>query len=186
MSHSSTDFFNNSPGSLIIGYHGCPKDIIEEVIHNRKPLKPSKNDYDWLGNGIYFWENDPERALEWARETCKRKGGEPGVVGAVINLGNCLDFTSRKALKLLKITYKQLIDRKLPENEGVFKRRDNYLIKYLKEIQQKNGISYDSVRSVFIEGEPICPGSTFRDKNHIQIAVINPACIKAYFIPKGY
>ncbi len=29
-------------------------------------MNSSKNDYDWLGLGMYFWENNYDRTLEWA------------------------------------------------------------------------------------------------------------------------
>lgn len=37
--------------NLIIGFHGCNKKTYEKVIINNKPLEPSLNTYDWLGNG---------------------------------------------------------------------------------------------------------------------------------------
>ena len=54
------------------------------------------------------------------------------------------------------------------------------LAKPLKE----EGIYFDSVRAAFLEGEPLYPGSMFRKQNHIQIAVINPNCIKGIFLPR--
>ncbi len=36
-------------------------------------FKPSDNDYDWLGPGIYFWESNWARGLEFASEQMKRK-----------------------------------------------------------------------------------------------------------------
>lgn len=36
----------------------------------------------------------------------------------------------------------------------------------------------------FWEGAPTYPTSGFREKNHIQISVLNPNCIKGYFIPR--
>ena len=53
--------------SLLIGFHGCDESTRDEVI-NGGNLNPSLNSYDWLGNGIYFWEADPQRALEWAEQ----------------------------------------------------------------------------------------------------------------------
>ena len=35
----------------------------------------------------------------------------------------------------------------------------------------------------FIEGEPVYQDAGFREKNHIQLCVRNPACIKGYFRP---
>ena len=38
-----------------------------EVYYEFAPLSvKSKGDFDWLGAGIYFWENDPKRARETA------------------------------------------------------------------------------------------------------------------------
>ena len=42
---------------------------------------------------------------------------------------------------------------------------------------------YDSVYGVFEEeGDlPVYPGAGFKRKTHVQIAVVNPACIAGYF-----
>lgn len=54
---------------LILGFHGCDKSIRDKVINESGfMLKKSENDYDWLGHGIYFWENNHERALHFAEE----------------------------------------------------------------------------------------------------------------------
>ncbi|TSA32147.1 MAG: hypothetical protein D4R64_16610 [Porphyromonadaceae bacterium] len=42
-----------------------------------------------------------------------------------------------------------------------------------------------SVRGVFFEGKELYPNSGFREKNHIQICVRNPNCIKGYFLPRN-
>ena len=43
---------------------------------------------------------------------------------------------------------------------------------------------YDSVKGVFFEGAEIYPGAGFREKDHIQICIKNPNCIKGYFLPR--
>lgn len=54
---------------LILGFHGCDKSIRDRVVNESGfMLKKSENDYDWLGHGIYFWENHHERALHFAEE----------------------------------------------------------------------------------------------------------------------
>lgn len=67
--------------NLVLGFHGCHKDVFDSVVKGGQHLKRSENEYDWLGNGIYFWENSPERALDWAKSRYK---DEACVVGAVI------------------------------------------------------------------------------------------------------
>ena len=36
----------------------------------------------------------------------------------------------------------------------------------------------------FWEGADLYPGAGFKEKNHIQIAIINPNCIKGFFLPR--
>ena len=63
--------YSNVP-NLIIGFHGCDRSTYENVLYKHERLRASHNSYDWLGNGIYFWENSLDRAEEWAISYCKR------------------------------------------------------------------------------------------------------------------
>src|ERR1700722_2072892 len=71
--------------SFVLGFHGCDLKVARKVVSERKHIKFSENQYDWLGWGMYFWENSPDRALEWANEL-KQQGRIkiPAVIGAVI------------------------------------------------------------------------------------------------------
>ena len=76
--------------NLVIGFHGCDKSVIDAVVAGKTELLASTNDYDWLGNGIYFWGNNEERTWQWADDSAKRKSSlvkEPAVIGAIIDLG---------------------------------------------------------------------------------------------------
>jgi len=42
----------------------------------------------------------------------------------------------------------------------------------------------DSVRGMFPEGGELYSGAGFRDKNHIQLCIVNPNCIIGYFEPR--
>ena len=73
--------------NLVIGFHGCDQSVVEAVLAGKTELLASTNDYDWLGNGIYFWENNEERAWQWAKDLAKRRNSqikEPAVVGAPV------------------------------------------------------------------------------------------------------
>ena len=183
--------------SLTIGFHGCDISIYNEVIKNNQRLNSSDNDYDWLGHGVYFWENNLKRAYEFASE--KKSRGEIkeiAVIGAVLDLGYCLDFINSDYIKLLKVGYKLLeadsinagID--LPKNElvkngvSLIRNLDCAVIQRIHQWNVENNYkSYDSVRGVFFEGNEIYPTSGFREKNHIQICIRNINCIKGYFSP---
>jgi hypothetical protein len=62
--------YSTKPG-LVIGFHGCDSSVRTAIVLNKTSLIPSKNDYDWLGNGIYFWENNRLRAKQFADDLQK-------------------------------------------------------------------------------------------------------------------
>jgi hypothetical protein len=186
---------------LVLAFHGCDIRVRDNVIAGLEQLKKSTNSYDWLGNGIYFWENSPARALDFAEDLKKygnkrtRKIDTPSVLGAIIDLKHCLDLTEFKNLQILKRGYETLSEMLepeglMPENKNVGKSAD-LLMRHLdcaviETIHGNNnpGNRYDSVRGMFIEGEYPYPNAGFREKNHVQICIRNPNCIKGYFLPR--
>jgi len=100
--------------AFVLGYHGCDRKVGEEVISGRKKLRSSENDYDWLGSGIYFWENNPARALAWATTAsqdsriAQARITEPFVVGAIIDLGNCLDLLETESIRIVASAHQRL------------------------------------------------------------------------------
>src|SRR3954452_1098491 len=61
--------------SFVLGFHGCDKEVGERILCGEEPhLKHSEQKYDWLGHGIYFWEGNPSRAMDWA--TQRKKEGK--------------------------------------------------------------------------------------------------------------
>ena len=187
----------DTPPALIYGFHGCDRAVADRVLAGAEGLLPSENEYDWLGPGIYFWENDPQRALEFAEQAAARssrasrgKIKDPAVIGAVINLGQCLNLLSAKHVEELKGAY--AISRANPKvaaltnDEKHFGARylDCAVVQTLHEYRRESGLRpYDSVRSVFWEGEPIYVSAGIHDRNHIQVCVCDVACIKGYFRP---
>lgn len=190
----------STKSGLIIGFHGCDKSVCDSIIRNDAKLEPSHNDYDWLGSGVYFWENNYERALQFAEEQSKRKPElikEPAVIGAVLDLGYCLDLVDSKNLQIVKMGYELLVKStsvsELPTNTSPLKGSDDLLVRNLdcavfRVIHQVNTDTkkkhFDSIRGVFWEGEELYPNAGFKAKNHIQICICNPNCIKGLFHPR--
>jgi hypothetical protein len=73
-------------GSAIIttvGYHATSAAVARVTLEEAR-FRQSRNPYDWLGDGAYFWEAAPERAWEWAHRPRVQTRLGPGVaVGAV-------------------------------------------------------------------------------------------------------
>jgi len=190
---------------LVLGFHGCDESLRDEVVAKKGIIiTQSQNDYDWLGNGAYFWENNYERALQFAIELKanpikgKEKISKPSVVGAVIDLGYCFDLLDSEYLNLLKIGYDLLektyteyglvIPKNKNTNSGIdllLRHLDCAVIQTIHQFNSENKKqAFDSVRGVFFEGNDLYPNAGFKEKNHIQIAIRNPNCIKGYFIPR--
>lgn len=172
---------------IVLGYHGCEPEFAAALIAGEVGIdrwEPSRNVYDWLGEGIYFWEHAPTRAKQW---------GKGGVVGAVLVLGNCLDLTDTTYMPALRTTFDNLRQtylgegRVLPQNKGKRRSLDclviNALVERAKTIE--GSIPLQSVRCPFMEGDPAFPGSAILQESHIQIAVRDRACIAGVFRPRA-
>ena len=188
---------HNLSTSFILGYHGCDRETGERLLSN-EAFQPSENDYDWLGSGIYFWEANPDRALEWAHERAERilkKEGrevEPFVVGAVIDPGFCLDLISSNGIHAIEAAYASFQSvvaasgAQIPENVGGtdlrLRKLDCAVINFLHLARESAGEQpFDTVRGVFTEGEHVYANSGFRRKTHIQICVRNQTNIHGVF-----
>lgn len=183
--------------SYVFGFHGCDKSIAEKVLNGECDLTASTNDYDWLGHGIYFWEGNPTRAEQWAKERMAMPNSsieEPAVVGAIIDLGFCFSLSQADHIEMLEQAFYttefaySFSEEELPKNSGgsdrFLRRLDCEVIQTLHtEREYAEMTEFDSVRGIFQEGEPIYPDASFKKGNHIQICVRNRDCIKGYFRP---
>lgn len=177
---------------FVLGYHGCDRAVGERLLAGTS-FQPSENDYDWLGPGVYFWEANPRRGLDFARETMTRRAARvrtPFVVGAVVDLGRCLDLTTVFGIAAVQRGFESLKRSHaesgvpLPRNspDRLLRRLDCAVIQRVHSIFAEAGLPpFDTVRGVFTEGGPAYDGAGFEEKTHIQIAVRNPECIKGVF-----
>jgi hypothetical protein len=196
--------------AFVLGYHGCDRAIGEKAFGGSIELVQSDRDYDWLGPGVYFRESDPLRAREWAEQrAAERPGLEPYVIGAAIDLENCLDLTTRDDIELLRDAYEGLqrslaaegrplpLDRNIRRDrtqDKLLRNLDCAVIRYLHDsIEEQIAAGsadgalerFDTVRGLFREGEPVYPGSGFYERTHAQIAVRSLNGIKGVFVPRA-
>lgn len=187
--------------AFVLGYHGCDRAVAERVLSGSDHLRVSANDYDWLGSGIYFLENSANRALEWARaaianpKMSSARVNEPSVVGAIIDLGNCLDLLAAESIRIVGRAHESLTEMyreagaELPENrevngKPVLRHLDCAVINYVHVLRDEAGHTpFDSVRAAFFEGERLYPNAGFQRQTHIQICVRDPRSIIGYFRP---
>jgi hypothetical protein len=180
----------------VLGFHGCDKEVGLNVINGRMRLKGSNNIWDWLGEGIYFWEQNPLRALEYAIESSTKKQFNkipirtPFVVGAIIELGNCLNLIEPESLAILKEAYFGLseiyqdAEEIMLQNENDNRRLDSAVFRHLHKSRADTlSPPFDSIRCAFNEGDPIYPGANFTKRLHMEISVLNHDMIYGYYLP---
>lgn len=179
--------------SFVLGFHGCDRNVAEALLAGND-FESSKNDYDWLGHGVYFWEANPKRGLDFAHQMMElgKPIDKPAVVGAVIDLGFCLDLTTTAGTQMLQITYEALANaaetsgNRLPRNskdhDMLRRNLDCAVINSLHEMRKQTGERrFDTVKGVFVEGNRIYDGAGLFEKTHIQICVRSQDMIKGVF-----
>jgi hypothetical protein len=190
--------YSSRPG-LLIGFHGCEESVRDDIVAGKTMLKASQNGYDWLGAGLYFWEDNYMRAMDFAiHPPGKRKINHPAVLGAVLDLQHCLNLMNMECILMVKNSFDNLkgsfnlVNKHLPANKTTGNSKDLLLreldcavIEYLHLDRKLNKEKpFDSVRGLFVEGQPVYQGAGFNDKNHVQICIRNPNCIKGFFVPR--
>ena len=183
--------------SYVIGYHGCERAVGLAAVNGDTPLIAQDRAYHWLGAGIYFWENDPHRALEWAQEKASRNElKDPFVIGAILDLGNCLDLQVRENTPILRSAYDDLValtergGKPLPKNRKAPRdRRNDKVMRFLdcaviNHLHRMTDDRFDTVRGLFIEGDSVYPDGEIFNKTHVEIAVRKYDCIIGLYLPR--
>ena len=180
--------------SLVLGYHGCDQAVAQKIVAGQASQLPSVNEYDWLGNGLYFWEDSQARALRWAQDDTSGKIKKPAVLGVITDLGNCLNLIDAEHLDLVRAAHTAYVELckisglKPAQNKGP-DLRARYLDKAVFETlhklrEQEKKPAFDSVRAFFVEGAPLYESAGLHSLDHIQICVRHPKNIVGYFLPR--
>jgi hypothetical protein len=171
----------------LVGYHGTNIESARQILQTG--FTPSRNKYDWLGKGVYFWQDAPYRAWHWAGEYCKNKGGDPAVIRSLVKIRrdefmDLLDYSQHPNwANRLGRTHEYLQQRTrsvLPPNKRAigYHALDRLVVDTLiEDILKPVNINILAVRACFQEGEEIYQGSAIYNKSHIQVAVRDTSSI---------
>lgn len=188
-------------GQLVVAYHGCDRATEEALISGElSQLTPSDNPYDWLGPGVYFFQDDWRRALMFAQASAERPSRRltrrpiknPAVVGAVLRLSVVLDVSTQDGIDAFRAAYQSLkaSEIKLKQNRAssaedtdiIVRALDRQVFKFLHQMYEDQGLPpLDAVRGAFPQGEAVAPTSAIFANSHVQIALRNPDCVLGYF-----
>lgn len=165
---------------IVFGYHGTSAEAARRILTSG--YIPSERAWDWLGDGVYFWQDAPFRAWEWARQ---RHPEQPAVVRSVLELRDCMDLLDTFWYPALAVIYTEYVahhlasGKPLPRQSSASKnrRRDRDVFNQAVMDLQQQGIPIRVVRGAFQEGNPIYPESGIHDRSHVQIAVRDASLI---------
>ncbi|HKI18694.1 MAG TPA: hypothetical protein VKA15_12485 [Isosphaeraceae bacterium] len=174
----------------VSGFHATSIQVADMLLREQTTWEASNNEYDWLGTGIYFWQDDPGRAWEWtAQRHWPHLALDTAVIEVEVELDECLDLIGPTYMELLAQAHRQLeavyasrgtaMPENMPDGRHFL---DHAVVNQVAE----NWWKVDTVRGLFIEGAPAYPGASFYSLQHIQIAVRNPERISIRrLVPRG-
>jgi len=199
-------------GRLLVAYHGCDITTRDDLVTGKLAhLDHSKNPYDWLGPGAYFFEGDTERALMFAKAShdnpakmyTARAIGTPAVVGVILRVQRWLDMTTQEGINEFTLAYPALLDglaktgSPVPKNavaseddiDVILRKLDNAVFTFIHDIRDNDNPPpppfFQAVRGAFYQGAEVAPMSGFRVGTDVQIALRDNSCVEGWFLPKG-
>lgn len=196
-----------TPGAIVLAYHACDVTVRDGLVKGQLAgLTPSRGDYDWLGDGAYFFENDPTRAWHFAQEAhehperlySRRPVATPAVVGAILCVHSWLDLSTQIGLANYLSAHESLEEsqrvqgKPMPVNGPAFdgdttilwRKLDCAVLNYLHRMRAEDGLpEIQAVRGAFYQGATVAGTSEFRTYTHVQIALRDPSCVVGWFLP---
>jgi hypothetical protein len=188
--------------TTVVGFHGTVRSSAE-ILLTPQPFKVRTNGYDWLGTGVYFWQESALRAKVWARSIATLSD-EPVVLAADLDLSECLDLFDLKDYNSLRRMYPRFLELEgstspLAQAGLVVQRgrqyttddsssdpltrmpirnfRDCAFLDWAVEKFSSAGRRITSIRSAFVSGNALFEESFLFDWSHSQIAVLEPVSV---------
>lgn len=168
---------------VVTGYHGTSKTAAQRIL--TEGFVPSVNEWDWLGHGIYFWQDAPVRAYRWAEERLAGTTEVAVVVAARIRLDGFFDLLDQRGMKTLRglATKFQNHSGRLSNARGA-NRLDCAVFNFTTRVLSLLGVKVDGYRAACVEGNRLTPGSPIYDLSHVQLVVIShKAILKSWMVP---
>lgn len=135
----------------VIGSHGTSYAAASAIAQGG--FVASRNSYDWLGDGIYFFQDGATRAKQWALD--HHRDAAWAVVDAESDLGGCMDFLDPEWVRLLPEAHDFVVEHSrraglpLPVQQGGLHGMDREVINYMVGYLAQQGQPIRSVRGAF-------------------------------------
>ena len=164
-------------------------------------LSMSRNPYDWLGDGIYLFEDDWRHAVYFAqrardnpaRAYTRRPIRQHAVIGVALRIRLWLDMCTQEGIHEYVDAHTDLqnsgtslrVNRRSQDDDPdlILRPMDRQIINHIHALRRSRGQpSYDAVRSHFVQGSPLLETAGFKRDTHVQLALRNQDCVLGYFM----
>lgn len=162
---------------MVKAYHAGNTDNIERFVKGHSYLDKSYHKNNWLGAGVYFWENDSRRAENWQID--KEKGSILECEIDTDNLLNLLEDSDETThfFKQAKST-SSIIGSNIINNRSA--QRFEHDCKIFNLLRGNLEEDFSGIRMAFHLGESVSKDGNLYTGQHIQIclwdlsAILNP------------
>jgi hypothetical protein len=169
----------------IVGFHGTTEEVALQIVRQAYPISRHRT-ADWLGDGLYCWQDAPWRALWWAERRARHEQAtnpdvgphRPAVVRVEIERVSGFDLLDASPLvaRFLRAAHAlvEATSTAPPTNTGSHHDLDCAVINAaIERLAVERGIVAHWVRGVFLSGNPTSyfAGSALIKQAHVQFAV---------------
>ncbi|MFD2368521.1 hypothetical protein ACFSO0_00615 [Brevibacillus sp. GCM10020057] len=157
--------------SNYLGYHGTTRESADKILSEQR-FPFSVDDEEWLGDGVYFFENDRKQAEYWCTKVRKYKAWT--VLESQIEASKVIDLLDTETREEFQKIAEKLKDR-------YHKRKDQKPRKLINAVvlnAMYKIAPYDMVRAAFVIPRGHTVYRTNIEPIHIQLCVRNHSCIK--------
>ncbi|EAE5597799.1 hypothetical protein E1312_07955 [Listeria monocytogenes] len=163
-------------------FHGTVTNVVSQILES-KNFEFRRRDNHWLGNGIYFFIDDPVSARIWPTLHQINTGKEPCVIYCKVEVhrDKLLDLDTEADLKSFEEYLKQIENEYRVEFAGEKEEKVRcYVMDLLAKDEQENAI--DAIKYTFVKGNHISRNYSYSAAMKLvvhgaQICVRNQECI---------
>ncbi|MCK9526103.1 MAG: hypothetical protein M0R49_09285 [Limnochordia bacterium] len=153
------------------GYHGTTRANADEILRSGR-FRFSTEEQEWLGRGIYFFENDPRQARNWCMKA--RKYPEWAVLRSKIEANVVIDLVDTETFERFRSIANRMKMRYTKLRDG----RPRHLINSVVLNAMYEAEPYDLVRGIFEVPSTYTVDRTNIKQYQIQLCVRNLQCVK--------
>lgn len=171
------EFFHEALRDLgsVSGYHGYLEERFNAYESNNYHL--STHNGNWLGTGLYFFQDAPLYARGWAKFIARKKLNSRKMNSRELRQSyNCLCFCGKPAQSLflrIRKMYDSYLEKKgwSIENQEAYHYLDNSIVETICQLASDLGFEVKSVRGAFPAGKDLSYTGLLKDMTYLQFTL---------------